>query len=145
MNALALAGLSLSSSAGDYVTYLRAPTRQWRPPSKAPQKKTNDWSPSWVRSASHLLDASSAPRNRLTARSAFATRLEKALRDASDTVPLLADTLLEHIESIALLSTSAFANKTRDLDERGTRLWNLASKLKDDTRTAQTLALGPRA
>ncbi|KAI4281275.1 MAG: hypothetical protein L6R38_003833 [Xanthoria sp. 2 TBL-2021] len=89
----------------------------------------------------------SAPKEnkRLESILAFATRLEKALRDAADTVPLLADTLLEHIESIALLSTSAFANTTRDLDERGTRLWNLASKLKDDARTAQTLALGPRA
>lgn len=62
-----------------------------------------------------------------------------------DTVPLLADTLHEHLEGIPLLSTSAFANKTRDLDERGTRLWNLAVKLKDDAKAAQALALGPQA
>ncbi|KAL8848508.1 MAG: hypothetical protein Q9221_006467 [Calogaya cf. arnoldii] len=78
-------------------------------------------------------------------RNAFTAMLEKALQDAPDTVRLLADTLLEHIESIALLSTSTFANKPRELDERGTRIWNLASKLRDDAKTAQTLALGPRA
>ncbi|KAL8656577.1 MAG: hypothetical protein Q9226_002620 [Calogaya cf. arnoldii] len=91
--------------------------------------------------------ARNAPKEtkRLDSIIAFATTLEKALQDASDTVPLLADTLLEHIESIALLSTSTFANKARELDERGTRIWNLGSKLKDDATTPQTLALGPRA
>ncbi|KAL9001374.1 MAG: hypothetical protein Q9169_000265 [Polycauliona sp. 2 TL-2023] len=75
---------------------------------------------------------------------AFTTRLEKALRDASDTGASLADSLFDHIESIALVPTTASVNKARDLDERGTRLWNLASKIKDGTKSAQMLAQGPR-
>ncbi|KAI4272735.1 MAG: hypothetical protein LQ337_005090 [Flavoplaca oasis] len=82
---------------------------------------------------------------RLDSTVAFATRLEKALRDASDTVPLLADALLDQIESIAVVSSSAFVDKTRDFDERGTRIWNLASKLKNDAESGATLAQGLRA
>ncbi|KAL9641268.1 MAG: hypothetical protein Q9204_000167 [Flavoplaca sp. TL-2023a] len=82
---------------------------------------------------------------RLDSTIAFATRLEKALRDASDNVPLLADALLEQIECIALVSSSALVDKIRDFDERGTRIWNLASKLKNDAESGATLAQGLRA
>ncbi|KAL8985345.1 MAG: hypothetical protein Q9205_000939 [Flavoplaca limonia] len=71
--------------------------------------------------------------------------LEKALRDASDTVPLLAEALLKQIEGIALISSSALVDKIRDFDERGTRIWNLASKLKNDAESGAMLAQGLRA
>ncbi|KAL8785377.1 MAG: hypothetical protein Q9213_003383 [Squamulea squamosa] len=71
----------------------------------------------------------------------FATKLEKTLRAAPETVSLLANTLQEHIEGITLVAPSALVDKARDLDERGTRIWNLASKLKDDAKSTQTLAL----
>ncbi|KAL8734705.1 MAG: hypothetical protein Q9166_001361 [cf. Caloplaca sp. 2 TL-2023] len=73
---------------------------------------------------------------RLESTIAFAATLEKSLRNAAETLPLLTNTLSEQIDSIALIATSALANKTRDLDERGTRIWNLTSKLKDDAKLA---------
>lgn len=57
-------------------------------------------------------------------------------------LPSLADALHEHIDTIALLATSALANRHRDLDERGTAIWNLASKLKDHDKFDNILALG---
>ncbi|KAL8902375.1 MAG: hypothetical protein Q9192_000002 [Flavoplaca navasiana] len=57
-------------------------------------------------------------------------------------LPMEPDALLEQIEGIALVSSSALVDKIRDFDERGTRIWNLASKLKNDAESGATLAQG---
>ncbi|KAL8812532.1 MAG: hypothetical protein Q9200_000967 [Gallowayella weberi] len=67
--------------------------------------------------------------------------LEATLQDAPVTLPSLADSLHEHIDSVALVATSARPNRPREFDERGTRIWNLASKFKDDPRLQNVLAL----
>ncbi|KAI4158144.1 MAG: hypothetical protein L6R39_000529 [Caloplaca ligustica] len=78
---------------------------------------------------------------RLDSTLAFAAKLERALRQAVDTLPSQSDLLYKNIESIDLIPASAIARKSRDLDERGTSIWNLASKHKEDAGLADALAL----
>lgn len=72
---------------------------------------------------------------------AFAAKLERTLRQAVETLPSLTDALYQNIESIDLISASAVAIKSRDLDDRGTTIWNLTAKHKDDTSLGDVLAL----
>ncbi|KAL9030876.1 MAG: hypothetical protein Q9196_001049 [Gyalolechia fulgens] len=72
----------------------------------------------------------------------FAAKLERTLHEAVDTLPSLTASLYENIEKVDLISASAIATKNRDLDGRGTRIWNLTSMYKDNTALAETLALG---
>lgn len=72
----------------------------------------------------------------------FAAKLERTLREAVDTLPSLTASLYENIEKVDLIYASATATKNRDLDGRGTTIWNLTSKHKDDVALAETLALG---
>ncbi|KAL8919345.1 MAG: hypothetical protein Q9208_006844 [Pyrenodesmia sp. 3 TL-2023] len=62
----------------------------------------------------------------------FAVKLERTLRQAVETLPSLTDALYQSIESINLISASAVATKSRDLDDRGTTIWNLTAKYKED-------------
>lgn len=78
----------------------------------------------------------------LTWHLAFAVKLEKTLSKAFRELPALADSIRRSIESIENIPTSAVANKSRDLDERGTTIWNLTSKYKEDATLAVALALG---
>ncbi|KAL8943366.1 MAG: hypothetical protein Q9211_001005 [Gyalolechia sp. 1 TL-2023] len=71
----------------------------------------------------------------------FAAKLERTLHEAVDTLPSLTASLYENIEKVDLISASAIATKNRDLDGRGTRIWNLTSMYKDNTALAETLAL----
>ncbi|KAL9006440.1 MAG: hypothetical protein Q9188_000794 [Gyalolechia gomerana] len=71
----------------------------------------------------------------------FAAKLERTLREAVDTLPSLTASLHENIEKVDLIYASATATKNRDLDGRGTTIWNLTSKHKDDVALAETLAL----
>ncbi|KAL9013607.1 MAG: hypothetical protein Q9173_001710 [Seirophora scorigena] len=78
---------------------------------------------------------------RLTRHLAFAVKLERTLSQAFRTLPALADSIRRSIESIENIPTSAIASKSRDLDERGTTIWNLTSKYKEDATLAVALAL----
>ncbi|KAI4290344.1 MAG: hypothetical protein L6R35_000381 [Caloplaca aegaea] len=73
---------------------------------------------------------------------AFAVKLEKTLRRAIQTLPALIGSIHRSIENIESIPTSAIASKSRDLDERGTTIWNLTSKYKEDATLAVALALG---
>ncbi|KAL8654418.1 MAG: hypothetical protein Q9210_001512 [Variospora velana] len=77
----------------------------------------------------------------LTWQLAFAVTLEKTLRRAIQTLPALVGSIHRSIESIESIPTSAIASKSRDLDERGTTIWNLTSKYKEDATLAVALAL----
>lgn len=69
-------------------------------------------------------------------------KLEKTLRRAIQTLPALIGSIHRSIENIESIPTSAIASKSRDLDERGTTIWNLTSKYKEDATLAVALALG---
>ncbi|KAL8960327.1 MAG: hypothetical protein Q9193_002951 [Seirophora villosa] len=77
----------------------------------------------------------------LTRHLAFAVKLEKTLSKGIRELPALADSIRRSIESVENIPTSAVANKSRDLDERGTTIWNLTSKYKEDATLAVALAL----
>lgn len=79
---------------------------------------------------------------RLTKQLAFAQKLEQTLRHTVHSLPEFADSLQRGIESLESVPRSAIASKTRDLDERGTTIWNLTSKYKEDATLAGVLALG---
>ena len=44
--------------------------------------------------------------------------------------PELESRLQDHIDGIGLLSPTITANRSQELDEQGTNLWNVASRLK---------------
>ncbi|KAI4095900.1 MAG: hypothetical protein LQ344_001281 [Seirophora lacunosa] len=77
----------------------------------------------------------------LTRHLAFSVKLEKTLSKAFWELPALADPIRRSIESIENIPTSAVANKSRDLDARGTTIWNLTRKYKEDATLAVALAL----
>ncbi|KAL8987353.1 MAG: hypothetical protein Q9177_003426 [Variospora cf. flavescens] len=77
----------------------------------------------------------------LTWQLAFAVKLEKTLRRAIQTLPALIESIHRSIESIESIQTSVIASKSRDLDERGTTIWNLTSKYKEDATLPVALAL----
>ncbi|KAL8757342.1 MAG: hypothetical protein Q9184_004228 [Pyrenodesmia sp. 2 TL-2023] len=79
--------------------------------------------------------------SRLESILAFAAKLERTLRQAIEKLPSLTDALYQNIESIDLISASAVATKSRDLDDRGTTIWNLTAKHKEDTSLGDILAL----
>ncbi|KAL8904602.1 MAG: hypothetical protein Q9207_003157 [Kuettlingeria erythrocarpa] len=74
-------------------------------------------------------------------RYAFAAKLERTLQQTVETLPSLADALYHNIESIGLVSASAAATTSRDLDDRGTTIWNLTSKHKENGSLCDILAL----
>lgn len=60
---------------------------------------------------------------------AFAADLEKTLR-SNELPSTLVATIYKQCDRVLLLQGAGVVNSTHDLDARGTRLWNLASKLK---------------
>lgn len=73
---------------------------------------------------------------------AFAVDLEKTLRsnDLSST-PVAA--LYKQCDRVLLLQGAGVVDRIHDLDARGTRLWNLASKLKHGSQaTTESICLG---
>ena len=63
------------------------------------------------------------------ANAAFARDLEETLTSANVELSLSTD-LRKEVDKAILINHAAAASKRADLDRQGTRLWNLASKLK---------------
>lgn len=115
---------------------------QWRRSIRAVRRIAQDSIALWVRQGVTPAGREIICSGRLKSCPAFAAKLERALRQAVDTLPSQSDLLYKNIESIDLIPASAIARKSRDLDERGTSIWNLASKHKEDAGLADALALG---
>lgn len=67
----------------------------------------------------------------------FASKLEEIL-PGTPRPPTLATDLLKHIDDLSEQRPPSAGN-FRDVDEQGTRLWNLSSKLKKDEVTSTQL------
>lgn len=72
---------------------------------------------------------------------AFAKLLEEYLTSASPEKPLPAD-IYNKIETAVSIRNTLAASRRVDLDKRGTRLWNLSSKLKNTVEDGELLCLG---
>lgn len=72
---------------------------------------------------------------------AFTARLEELLLGPIDILPSLADSLQGHISGVVLIPLAAIASKSRELDERATKIWNLTSKLKYKGTLGNEIAL----
>lgn len=72
---------------------------------------------------------------------AFAKRLEDIVADDNAGQSLSAEICKEIKKALSIHDTSAL-NKRVDLDKQGTRLWNLASRLKNTTKDGDLLCSG---
>lgn len=69
---------------------------------------------------------------------AFATNLENNIRSES-ILPSLNVNLYKEIDRVPLIHNAAATGRIRELDEQGTRLWNLTPKLKKESAASMEL------
>ncbi|KAL9596158.1 MAG: hypothetical protein Q9219_005978 [cf. Caloplaca sp. 3 TL-2023] len=73
-------------------------------------------------------------RSRLTGHLAFAAKLESILLESIDGLPSLTASLYRNIETINQVRGGIAAPESTELEERGTSIWNLTSKHKNNGR-----------